>query len=133
MSLLPRFYEPSFGRVLIDGIDVADFKLATLRAQIGFVLQDTILLDGTIRENIAYGRPGASDEEIVAAARIANADEFISRMPDGYGSMVGTRGEALSGGQRQRIAIAPGGDSQQPDPGAGRADRRAGCRIRSIW
>ena len=106
MSLLPRFYEPSFGRVLIDGIDVADFKLATLRAQIGFVLQDTILLDGTIRENIAYGRPGASDEEIVAAARIANADEFINRMPDGYGSMVGTRGEALSGGQRQRIAIA---------------------------
>jgi ABC-type multidrug transport system fused ATPase/permease subunit len=106
MSLLPRFYEPSFGRVLIDGIDVADFKLATLRAQIGFVLQDTILLDGTIRENIAYGRHGASDEEIVAAARIANADEFINRMPDGYGSMVGTRGEALSGGQRQRIAIA---------------------------
>jgi ABC-type multidrug transport system fused ATPase/permease subunit len=106
LSLLPRFYDPTLGRVLIDGIDITHYKLAALRAQIGFVLQDTMLLHGTIRENIAYGRPEASEEEIVAAARIANAEEFISRMPHGYDSMVGERGETLSGGQRQRIAIA---------------------------
>ncbi|MET0677097.1 MAG: ABC transporter ATP-binding protein [Bradyrhizobium sp.] len=106
LSLLPRFYEPSFGRVLIDGTDIADFKVPSLRSQIGFVLQDSLLLDGTIRENIAYGNPGASEEQIIAAARIANADEFISRMPEGYDSMVGKHGETLSGGQRQRIAIA---------------------------
>ena len=106
LSLLPRFYDPALGRVLIDGIDITHYKLAALRSQIGFVLQDTMLLHGTIRENIAYGRPEATEEEIVEAARIANAEEFISRMPHGYGSMVGERGETLSGGQRQRIAIA---------------------------
>jgi ABC-type multidrug transport system fused ATPase/permease subunit len=106
LSLLPRFYEPALGRVLIDGVDIANYRLAALRAQIGFVLQDTVLLHGTIRENIAYGRPEATEEEIIEAARIANADEFISRMPQGYDSMVGERGEILSGGQRQRIAIA---------------------------
>jgi subfamily B ATP-binding cassette protein MsbA len=106
LSLLPRFYEPMLGRVLIDGIDIADYKIAALRSQIGFVLQDTVLLHGTIRENIAYGRPNATEAEIVEAARIANADEFISRMPQGYDSVVGERGEILSGGQRQRIAIA---------------------------
>jgi ABC-type multidrug transport system fused ATPase/permease subunit len=92
--------------VLIDGIDVATFKLAALRAQVGFVLQETVLFRGTIRENIAYGRPGATDEEIVAAAKLANADEFIGRMPHGYDSPVGERGDTLSGGQRQRIGIA---------------------------
>jgi ABC-type multidrug transport system fused ATPase/permease subunit len=106
LSLLPRFYDPTLGRVLIDGTDIADFKVGALRAQIGFVLQDTVLFHGTVRENIAYGRPDATEDEIVAAARIANADEFISRMPLGYDSMVGERGETLSGGQRQRIAIA---------------------------
>jgi ABC-type multidrug transport system fused ATPase/permease subunit len=106
LSLLPRFYDPSSGRVLIDGIDVSAFKIAALRAQVGFVLQETILFRGTIRENIAYGRPGATDEEILAAAKIANADEFISRMPEGYDTLVGERGDTLSGGQRQRIGIA---------------------------
>ncbi|MGA8052754.1 MAG: ABC transporter ATP-binding protein [Burkholderiales bacterium] len=84
LSLIPRFYDPHAGRVLIDGTDVATYKLAALRAQFGFVLQETVLFRGTIRENIAYGRPGASDAEILAAAKLANADEFISRMPHGY-------------------------------------------------
>jgi subfamily B ATP-binding cassette protein MsbA len=106
LSLLPRFYDPLFGHVRIDGIDVADYKLAALRSQIGFVLQDTMLFPGTIRDNIAYGRPEATDDEIIAAAKVANADEFISRMPLGYDAVVGERGETLSGGQRQRIAIA---------------------------
>jgi ABC-type multidrug transport system fused ATPase/permease subunit len=106
LSLLPRFYDPKGGRILIDGIDIARCKVAALRAQIAFVLQDTMLFPGTIRENIAYGRPDASEEEIVAAAGIANADEFIARMPHGYDTMVGERGDTLSGGQRQRIAIA---------------------------
>ncbi|WNV07898.1 ABC transporter ATP-binding protein [Tardiphaga sp. 709] len=106
LSLIPRFYDATSGRVLIDGVDVADYKLSALRAQVGFVLQETVLFRGTIRENIAYGRPGATDDEIVAAAKIANADEFISRMPHGYDSMVGERGDTLSGGQRQRIGIA---------------------------
>ena len=82
------------------------FKLDALRTQVGFVLQETVLFRGTIRENIAYGRPGASDEEIVAAAKVANADEFIGRMPHGYDTVVGERGDTLSGGQRQRIGIA---------------------------
>ena len=106
LSLIPRFYDPTAGRILIDGADVSTFKLAALRAQVGFVLQETVLFRGTIRENIAYGRTGASDEEIVAAAKLANADEFISRMPHGYDSVVGERGDTLSGGQRQRIGIA---------------------------
>jgi subfamily B ATP-binding cassette protein MsbA len=106
LSLLPRFYDPALGRILIDGTDIADYKVSALRSQIGFVLQDSVLFHGTVRENIAYGRPEATDEEIVAAAKIANAHDFISRMPLGYESVVGERGETLSGGQRQRIAIA---------------------------
>jgi ABC-type multidrug transport system fused ATPase/permease subunit len=106
LSLIPRFYDATAGRVLIDGTDVTTHKLAALRSQIGFVLQETVLFRGTIRENIAYGRPGATDAEIVAAAKLANADEFISRMPHGYDSVVGERGDTLSGGQRQRIGIA---------------------------
>ncbi|MDM0022343.1 ABC transporter ATP-binding protein [Variovorax saccharolyticus] len=106
VSLMPRFYDPGGGRVLIDGVDIATHKLASLRSQIGFVLQETVLFRGTIGENIAYGKPGATQEEIVAAARLANADEFISRMPHGYDSLVGERGDTLSGGQRQRIGIA---------------------------
>jgi ABC-type multidrug transport system fused ATPase/permease subunit len=106
LSLLPRFYDPTLGRILIDGVDIADHKVAALRAQIGFVLQDSVLFPGTIRENISYGRPDAAEQDIVAAARIANADEFIARMPRGYDSLVGEHGNTLSGGQRQRIAIA---------------------------
>jgi subfamily B ATP-binding cassette protein MsbA len=106
LSLVPRFYNPTSGRVLIDGADVSTYKLAALRSQVGFVLQETVLFRGTIRENIAYGRPGATDEEVIAAAKVANADEFISRMPHGYDSAVGERGDTLSGGQRQRIGIA---------------------------
>jgi subfamily B ATP-binding cassette protein MsbA len=106
LSLLPRFYDPLFGHIRIDGVDIVDFKLAALRSQIAFVLQDTFLFHGTIRENIAYGRPGATDDEILAAAKVANAHEFIMRMPLGYDSIVGERGDTLSGGQRQRIAIA---------------------------
>jgi ABC-type multidrug transport system fused ATPase/permease subunit len=105
-SLIPRFYDPSGGRVLIDGVDIREHKLAALRAQIGFVLQETVLFRGTVAENIAYGKPGATSEEVVAAAQLANADEFIRRMPQGYDSLVGERGDTLSGGQRQRIGIA---------------------------
>ena len=106
LSLLPRFYDPTAGRILIDGMDIAACKLCALRAQFGFVLQETVLFRGTIRENIAYGRPGASDEDVIAAAKLANADEFIDRMPHGYDTLVGERGDTLSGGQRQRIGIA---------------------------
>ena len=106
LSLIPRFYDPTKGRVLIDGVNIADFKLDRLRAQIGFVLQDTVLFAGTVRDNIAYGRPEATQEEIIQAATMANAHEFISQMPQGYESLVGERGLTLSGGQRQRIGIA---------------------------
>ena len=105
-SLIPRFYDTTAGRVLIDGVDVRDYQLHGLRENIGFVLQDTVLFQGTVRENIAYGRPGASDEEVVMAARLANAAEFIERMPRGYQTMIGERGLTLSGGQRQRLGIA---------------------------
>ncbi len=106
LSLIPRFYDPTLGRVLIDGVDITDYTLDGLRAQIGFVLQDTVLFAGTVRENIAYGRLDATPEEIIAAAKMANAHEFISEMPHGYDSLVGERGLTLSGGQRQRIGIA---------------------------
>jgi len=106
VSMIPRFYDPTAGRVVIDGVDLRDFTLQGLRGQIGFVLQDTVLFRGTVRDNIAYGRPSATDEEIAQAAKLANADEFIAKMPDGYHTMVGERGLTLSGGQRQRIGIA---------------------------
>ncbi|MGH3562746.1 MAG: ABC transporter ATP-binding protein, partial [Mycobacterium sp.] len=106
VSLIPRFYDVSSGRVTIDGVDVRDYKLHGLRAHIGFVLQDTVLFRGTVRDNIAYGRPSATEDEVVNAARLANAEEFITRMPRGYDSPVGERGLTLSGGQRQRIGIA---------------------------
>jgi subfamily B ATP-binding cassette protein MsbA len=106
VSLIPRFYDPSAGRVVIDGRDARDYKLGAMRDQIGYVLQDTVLFRGTIAENIAFGRPGATRGDIVAAAQLANADEFISKMPQGYDTMVGDRGSTLSGGQRQRIGIA---------------------------
>lgn len=105
-SLIPRFYDITSGKIYIDGNDITDFKLEGLRSQIGFVLQDTVLFYGSIRDNIAYGRPGASEKEIIAAAQMANAEEFISKMPNGYNTLVGERGLTLSGGQRQRIGIA---------------------------
>jgi subfamily B ATP-binding cassette protein MsbA len=106
VSLIPRFYDPTAGRILIDGIDIRDYTLQGIRRQIGFVLQDTVLFRGTVRENLAYGRPDATEAEIIAAAQLANADEFIVRMPHGYDTPVGERGITLSGGQRQRIGIA---------------------------
>jgi subfamily B ATP-binding cassette protein MsbA len=106
VSLIPRFRNLDGGRITIDGVDIGDYTLHGLRTQIGFVLQSTVLLRGTVRDNIAFGRPDATEEEIVAAAKLANADEFINRMPDGYQSLVGDRGSTLSGGQRQRIGIA---------------------------
>ncbi|MGE5108522.1 MAG: ABC transporter ATP-binding protein [Sphingobacteriales bacterium] len=105
-SLIPRFYDTVSGKIFIDGNDITDFKLEGLRRQIGFVLQDTVLFYGSIHDNIAYGRPGATEAEIIAAAKMANADEFIKKMPHGYDTLVGERGLTLSGGQRQRIGIA---------------------------
>src|SRR5439155_2531699 len=106
VSLLPRFYEANAGEIRIDGTDIRRFKQKSLREQISFVLQETLLFRATVAENIAYGKPNATREEIVRAARLANADEFIDRMADGYDTMVGERGVTLSGGQRQRITIA---------------------------
>jgi subfamily B ATP-binding cassette protein MsbA len=105
-NLLPRFYEPTAGRILVDGVDIRSVTQTSLRGQIGIVPQETLLFGGTIRENILYGRLEASEEELIAAARAANAHEFIVQLPDGYESLVGERGVKLSGGQRQRIAIA---------------------------
>ncbi|AIY46511.1 ABC transporter ATP-binding protein [Mycolicibacterium fortuitum] len=106
VSLIPRFYDPSMGTVRVDGVDLRDYKLHELRSQIAYVLQDTVLFRGTIRDNIAFGRPDADHDEIVEMAKLANAHEFISEMPQGYDSPVGERGLTLSGGQRQRIGIA---------------------------
>jgi subfamily B ATP-binding cassette protein MsbA len=106
VSLIPRFYDPASGVVKIDGVDVREYKFHSMRDQIGYVLQETVLFEGSVRDNIAYGRKGVTDEQIREAAKLANADEFIARMPHGYDTMVGERGETLSGGQRQRIGIA---------------------------
>jgi ATP-binding cassette subfamily B multidrug efflux pump len=106
INLIPRFYDPQKGQILVDGVDVRDVTLESLRANIGIVLQDTVLFSGTIRENIAYGQPDASAVQVVAAARAAQADDFIRSFPDGYETLVGERGVGLSGGQKQRIAIA---------------------------
>ncbi len=106
INLIPRFYDVSEGAVLIDGYDVREVTIDSLRSQIGIVLQETNLFSGTIRENIAFGRPDASDEEIIAAAKAAAAHDFIMSFPDGYNTRVGERGMTLSGGQKQRIAIA---------------------------
>jgi subfamily B ATP-binding cassette protein MsbA len=106
VSLIPRFYDVNAGSVKVDGVDVRDYELKSLRDQIGYVLQDTVLFHGTILENIAFGNPHATREEIMAAAKMANADEFIAKMPKGYDTPVGERGSTLSGGQRQRIGIA---------------------------
>jgi ABC-type multidrug transport system fused ATPase/permease subunit len=106
VSLIPRFYDTTKGRILIDGQDITDLKLDGLRGQLAFVLQDTILFYGSVYDNIAYGRPDATREEIIKAAITANAHEFIGKMPHGYDTLVGEKGVMLSGGQRQRIGIA---------------------------
>jgi len=106
IGLIPRFYDPFSGGLAIDGEDTRNFTLRSLREQISFVLQETILFHAPIWQNIAYGKPEASRDEIIRAARLANAHEFVERMPEGYDTMVGERGVTLSGGQRQRIAIA---------------------------
>jgi ATP-binding cassette subfamily B protein len=106
INLIPRFYDPTEGSVAIDGADIREATVNSLREQIGIVLQDTTLFAATIRENIAFGRPEASEEEIVAAAKAASAHEFILQLPQGYETRVGERGVTLSGGQKQRVAIA---------------------------
>ena len=106
VNLIPRFYDPTAGAVFLDGIDIRGVTLSSLRGQIGIVLQETLLFSGTVRDNIAYGRPDASDSEVRAAARAAQAESFIRELPKGYETVIGERGVGLSGGQRQRIAIA---------------------------
>ena len=106
VSLVPRFFDPASGQVCIDGEDIRNFRLQSLRDQVGLVLQDSLLFKGTIRENIAFGRPDATDEEIASAAAAANADEFIRQKPEAYETRVSERGTTLSGGQKQRVAIA---------------------------
>jgi ATP-binding cassette subfamily B protein len=106
MALLQRLYDPDGGRVLLDGEDIRSFKQRSVRSQIGVVLQEGVLFDDTVRDNIAFGRPGATVDEIERAARAAHAHEFIMKLPQGYDTRVGERGSLLSGGERQRIAIA---------------------------
>jgi ATP-binding cassette subfamily B protein len=105
-KLLSRLYEPESGRILIDGYDIGKVELYSLRRQVGVVPQDTLLFDGTVQENIALTNPDASTDEIIDAAKVAAAHEFIMSLPNGYNTRVGERGASLSGGQRQRIAIA---------------------------
>jgi ATP-binding cassette subfamily B protein len=106
MSLIPRFFDVTGGVLTIDGIDVKDFDLSTLRRQIGIVMQESFLFSASIKENIAYGKPDATDEEIVDAAKAACIHDFISELPNGYETRVGERGIGLSGGQKQRVALA---------------------------
>ena len=105
-NLIPRFYEVTSGRILIDGQDIKKITLQSLRNQIGTVQQEVYLFSGTIYENIGYGKPGATQEEIIRAAKLAGAHEFIADLPDGYNTYVGERGVKLSGGQKQRVSIA---------------------------
>jgi len=104
--LIPRFYDVCAGSITLDGVDIRDLTLNSLRQQISMVLQDVFLFHGTVRENILFGRPGAGEAEMIAAARVANAHGFVTHLPDGYDTMIGERGVKLSGGQRQRLAIA---------------------------
>ena len=106
LHLLPRFYEPTAGKITIDGHDIREVTVKSLRSKIGLVLQDTFLFAGTIAENIAFGKPGATMAEIRWAAKVAQIDDFIESLPDGYDTYVGERGVRLSGGQKQRLAIA---------------------------
>src|SRR5262249_17888674 len=105
-SLIERFYEPDAGTVTVDGLDVQRWPLRDLRAAIGYVEQDANVLSGTLRENLLYAAPDASDEELADAVRVARLDDLLARLPDGYATQVGHRGTKLSGGERQRVAIA---------------------------
>ncbi len=105
-SLIPRFYDVCEGSITLDGHDVRDLTLKSLRQQISIVLQDVFLFNGSVRDNILFGRPQATEEEMLEASKIANAHEFIARLPNGYDTLIGERGVKLSGGQRQRLAIA---------------------------
>src|SRR5439155_4944916 len=106
IGLIAAFYKPERGQVLVDGIDLATIKLSSYRTQLGVVLQDTFLFDGTIRENVAFARPDASEDEIMAACRTARVDEFAETFEKKYDTVVGERGVKLSGGQKQRVSIA---------------------------
>jgi ABC-type multidrug transport system fused ATPase/permease subunit len=106
VSLIPRFYDITSGCITLDGTEIREYTLESLRRQISIVLQDVFLFHGSVRENILFGRPNASEQELMAAARIANADGFISALSDGYDTLIGERGVKLSGGQKQRLSIA---------------------------
>ncbi|WP_323744649.1 ABC transporter ATP-binding protein [Thermaerobacillus caldiproteolyticus] len=106
VSLIPRFYDVTSGRILLDGVDIRNFNVRSLRDKIGIVFQDSFLFSDSVKENILFGKPGATDEEVIAAAKAANAHDFIMNLPNGYNTKVGERGVKLSGGQKQRIAIA---------------------------
>ena len=125
INLIPRFYDVTGGAVRIDGIDVRDVTAASLREQIGIVLQDTFLFSDTVMNNIRFGRPDATDEEVIAAAKLAHADEFIERLPDKYSTVLGERGSGLSQGQRQLLAIARAAlaEPAHPDPGRSHLER----------
>ncbi len=105
-SLIPRFYDVTEGSITIDGHDVRDLQAQSLRSQVAIVLQDVFLFHGTVRENILFGRADATEDEMIEAAKIANAHEFITQLPEGYDTMIGERGVKLSGGQKQRLSIA---------------------------
>jgi ATP-binding cassette subfamily B protein len=106
VSLIMRLYDPTEGEILLDGVDLRNFQLSNLRRQFSIVLQETVLFSASVAENIAYARTSATEEQIIAAARLANAHEFITSLPEGYGTPLGERGMVISGGERQRIALA---------------------------
>jgi len=106
INLIPRFYDVNTGRITVDGVDVRDVTLESLRVHIGIALQEPVLFSGTIRDNIRYGKPDATDEEVIEAAKAAQAHDFITSFPKGYDTEVGQRGVGLSGGQKQRVSIA---------------------------
>jgi ATP-binding cassette subfamily B protein len=137
LRLLVRLYDPTQGRVLVDGRDLRDFTLASLRAQMGVVLEDTLLFSASVHDNIAYGRPGATPAEVVAAARLAQADDFVRALPEGYASVLGERGLTLSKGQRQRIAVARAALRQAPlllldEPTSGLDEESEGAVIEAL-
>ena len=122
IALIQRFFDLDSGKILVDGHDISQVTKSSLRRSIAYVSQHPYLFEGNVRENIRYGRPDATDAEIEQAARLANAEEFITRMPEGYDSLLGENGVTLSGGQRQRLSIARAIVAQRTDPAARRGD-----------